>query len=154
MRCALLDARFIGVNFSKLTHNKNKLKNIFVCNHYHLCKLSSQTIECRIFTLSNSSYCSSIPVNLLWFDHRCTLGASSSYFTGPRVEFTLPRVCWDARLVVESYPFPPGPRKHFSTLPWSQKRPTSHVHRKNFCVPMEWSTVEECFVSSYKLNAQ
>ena len=49
-RWALLDGRFIGVNFSKLTHNDQIFRNEFVCNHYHLCKLSAQTIECKIFT--------------------------------------------------------------------------------------------------------
>ena len=47
----LLDGSFIGVNFSKLTHNNQIFRNDFVCNHYHLCKLSAQTIECKIFTL-------------------------------------------------------------------------------------------------------
>ena len=47
---SLLDGRFIGVNFSKLTHNNQIFRNDFVCNHYHLRKLSAQTIECKIFT--------------------------------------------------------------------------------------------------------
>ena len=47
---ALLDCWFIGVNFSKLTHNNQIFRNGFVCNHYHLCKLSALTIECKIFT--------------------------------------------------------------------------------------------------------
>ena len=49
-RWAPLDGRFIGVNFSKLTHNNQIFRNDFVCNHYHLCKFSAQTIECNIFT--------------------------------------------------------------------------------------------------------
>ena len=47
---ALPDGRFIGANFSKLTHNNQIFRNNFVCDHYHICKLSAKTIECKIFT--------------------------------------------------------------------------------------------------------
>ena len=40
---------FIEMNFSKLTHNNQIFRNDFVCIHYHLCKISPQTIECKIF---------------------------------------------------------------------------------------------------------
>ena len=41
--------KVIGVNFSKLTDNNQIFRNDFVCIHYHLCKISSQIIECKIF---------------------------------------------------------------------------------------------------------
>ena len=40
---------FIEVNFSKLTDSNQILRNDFVGLHYHLCKISSQIIECIIF---------------------------------------------------------------------------------------------------------
>ena len=40
---------FIEVNFSKLTDNNQIFRNDFDCIHYNLCKISSQTIECKIF---------------------------------------------------------------------------------------------------------
>ena len=40
---------FIEVNFSKLTDKKQIFRNDFDCIHYHLCKISSQIIECKIF---------------------------------------------------------------------------------------------------------
>ena len=47
----LLDDRFIRVNFSKLMHNSQIFRNDFVCNRYHYCKLSAQTIECKYLYL-------------------------------------------------------------------------------------------------------
>ena len=40
----------VYVNFSRLTHNNQIFRNVFGCNHYRLCKLSAQTIDCKIFT--------------------------------------------------------------------------------------------------------
>ena len=39
--------RFIRVNFSKLTDSNQIFWNDFVVIHYHLCKYSGQTIECK-----------------------------------------------------------------------------------------------------------
>ena len=41
--------KFIEVNFSKLTDSNQSFMNDFVCLHFHLCKISSQIIECIIF---------------------------------------------------------------------------------------------------------
>ena len=41
--------KFIEVNFSKLTDNNQIFRNDFDCIHYHLSKISSQIIECKIF---------------------------------------------------------------------------------------------------------
>ena len=65
LRCALLDGRFTVVNFSKLTHNNQIFRNDLVCNHYHLCKLSVQTIECKFLPLTISYSCCSIPLSSL-----------------------------------------------------------------------------------------
>ena len=43
--------KFIEVNFSKLTDNSQIFRNDFDCIHYHLCKISSQIIECKISAL-------------------------------------------------------------------------------------------------------
>ena len=61
---AVLDGRFMEVNFSKLMHNNQTFRNDVVCNHYHLCKLFAQTIECKIFTPYVSNSCS-IPISSL-----------------------------------------------------------------------------------------
>ena len=47
--CDWLLHRFIEVNFSKLTDSNKIFRNDFVGFHYHLCKISSQIIECIIF---------------------------------------------------------------------------------------------------------
>ena len=47
--CDWLLHRFIEVNFSKLTDSKEIFRNYFVCLHYHVCKISSQIIECINF---------------------------------------------------------------------------------------------------------
>ena len=41
--------KFIEVNLSKLTDINQISRNDFGCIHYHLCKITSQIIECRIF---------------------------------------------------------------------------------------------------------
>ena len=41
--------KFTEVNFSMLTDNNQIFKNDFDCIHYHLSKISSQIIECKIF---------------------------------------------------------------------------------------------------------
>ena len=41
--------KFIEVNFSKLTDNNRIFMNDFFGIHYHLCKISSQIIEGKIF---------------------------------------------------------------------------------------------------------
>ena len=41
--------KFIEVNFLKLTENNKIFRNDFGCIQYHLCKISSQIIECKIF---------------------------------------------------------------------------------------------------------
>ena len=38
----------IEVNFSKQTHSKNIFRNNCVCLYDHICKISSQIIECKI----------------------------------------------------------------------------------------------------------
>ena len=67
--CDWLLHRFIEVNFSKLTDSNQIFRNDFVCIHYHLCKISSQTIKYLIFVpyeLSNGtvqcSECSGVVV--------------------------------------------------------------------------------------------
>ena len=47
---------FIEVNFSKLTQNIQIFGNYFVCNRYHLRKISAQIIECNctLLTLHNT----------------------------------------------------------------------------------------------------
>ena len=42
--------KFIEVNFSNLTGNNQIFRNDFDCINYHLCKMSSNIIECKIFT--------------------------------------------------------------------------------------------------------
>ena len=61
----------VGVNFSNLMHNNQIFRNDFVCNHYHLCKLSVQTIECKIFTPYNfiQLLFYTYTVYLLWSDY-------------------------------------------------------------------------------------
>ena len=41
--------KLIEMNFSKLTDNKLIFSNDFDCTQYHLCEISSQIIECKIF---------------------------------------------------------------------------------------------------------
>ena len=41
--------RFIEMYFSKLTNNNQIFRNDFDCIHHHLCKISCQIIECKIF---------------------------------------------------------------------------------------------------------
>ena len=47
--CDWLLHSFIEVNFSKLTDSNQIFRKDFVGLHYHLCKISSQIIECIIF---------------------------------------------------------------------------------------------------------
>ena len=47
---------FIGVNFSKLTHNNQIFRNDFVCNHYHLCKLLAQNYAGLHIFYNNTDY--------------------------------------------------------------------------------------------------
>ena len=42
--------KFIEVNFLKLTDNNQIFRNDLNCFHYHLCTISSQIIECQIFS--------------------------------------------------------------------------------------------------------
>ena len=47
--CDLSVHKFIEINFSKLTDDNQIFRNDFHCIHYHLYKISSQIIECKIF---------------------------------------------------------------------------------------------------------
>ena len=47
--CDWLLHRCIQVNFLQLTDSNQIFRNDFVGLHYHLCKISSQIIECIIF---------------------------------------------------------------------------------------------------------
>ena len=47
--CDCLHAAFIEVNFSKFAHNNQIFRNNIFLGHYHLCKISSQSITCTIF---------------------------------------------------------------------------------------------------------
>ena len=41
--------KFIEVNFLKLTDNNQIFRNDFYCIHYHLRKISSQIIKCKMY---------------------------------------------------------------------------------------------------------
>ena len=59
--CDWLFHRFIEVNFSNLTDSNQIFRNDFVLIRYHVCKISSQIIECIIFApyeLSITTICS------------------------------------------------------------------------------------------------
>ena len=45
----IIELLFIGVYFSKLTDSNQIFRNCCVCIHYHLCKISSQIIEWKMF---------------------------------------------------------------------------------------------------------
>ena len=56
--------RFIEVNFAKLMNRNQIFRNDFVGLHYHLCKISSQIIECIIFAPNELSI---ITIHALWY---------------------------------------------------------------------------------------
>ena len=62
--CDWLLHRFIEVNFSKLMDSDQIFRNYFVGLHYHLCKISSQIIECIIFAPYELSI--TIIYSMLW----------------------------------------------------------------------------------------
>ena len=43
--------KFIVVNFSKVTDSNQIFRNDFIYIHYHLCEISSQIIDCKIYAL-------------------------------------------------------------------------------------------------------
>ena len=55
LHCSWSVHKFIEVNFSKLTDNNKIFRNDFDCIHYHLCKISSKIIECKMFAPKISS---------------------------------------------------------------------------------------------------
>ena len=69
--CALLDGRFIEVNFSKLRH-KQIFRNDFDCNHYHIFNFQLKLLSVKILP-RRISYSYSIPINLLCYDYGTSL---------------------------------------------------------------------------------